>query len=73
MSYEKGEGIMDIPEIEEKIDILSYVVNTLDTNISYLESLSLENSRYNLYIAQMTEMCSNFENEINELREDVEF
>lgn len=73
MSYEKGEGIMDIPEIEEKIDILSYVVNTLDTNISYLESLSLENSRYNLYIAQMTEMCLNFENEINELREDVEF
>ena len=58
---------MTVFEVEEEIDTLSYVINTLHTNISYLEMISFNNSRYNLYIAQITEMCINLESKLDDL------
>lgn len=63
---------MNILENEEKIDILSYIVDSLENDISYLETLSLEDDRYNLYRAQLIEMCTTFEDKISELIEDTE-
>lgn len=54
-------------EIEEEINTLSYVIDSLHTNISYLEMISFDDSRYNLYIAQITEMCINLESKLNDL------
>ena len=35
-------------EVEEEIDILSSVIDTLNTNMSYLEAVSFKDGRYNL-------------------------
>lgn len=50
-----------------KIEILSYVIESLNAGIMYLETV--EDSRYSLYEAQLLEMCTNFESERNELIE----
>lgn len=63
---------MTVFEIEEEIDTLSYVINTLHTNISYLEMISFNNSRYNLYIAQITEMCINLESKLDDLESQLD-
>lgn len=58
---------MTVFEIEEEIDVLSCVINTLNTNISYLETVSFKDDRYNLYIAQMMEICTNLESKLFDL------
>ena len=60
---------MAINDIEDEISTLSYVINTLNTNISYLETISFKDGRYNLYIAQLIEMCTNLESKVNDLEE----
>lgn len=52
---------------QDKIEILSYVIESLNAGIMYLETI--EDSRYSLYEAQLLEMCTNFESERNELIE----
>lgn len=59
-------------EIEEEKDILSYIVDSIDTNISYLETISCNSSKYNLYMAQLMEMRTNFESEISKLGEKLD-
>lgn len=59
-------------EVEEEIDILSCVINTLNTNISYLETVSFKDDRYNLYIAQITEMCINLESKLDDLESQLD-
>ena len=54
-------------EVEEEIDILSSVIDTLNTNISYLETVSFKDDRYNLYIAQIIEICTNLESRLADL------
>ena len=54
-------------EVEEEIDVLSCVINTLNTNISYLETVSFKDGRYNLYIAQIIEICTNLESRLADL------
>lgn len=54
-------------EVEEEIDILSSVIDTLNTNISYLEAVSFKDVRYNLYIAQIIEICTNLESRLADL------
>ena len=54
-------------EVEEEIDILSSVIDTLNTNMSYLEAVSFKDGRYNLYIAQMMEICTNLESKLFDL------
>ena len=58
---------MAINDIEDEISTLSYVINTLNTNISYLETISFKDGRYNLYIAQLIEICTNLESEVDDL------
>lgn len=60
---------MAINDIEDEISILSYVINTLNTNISYLETISFKDGRYNLYIAQLIEICTNLESKVDDLEE----
>ena len=60
---------MAINDIEDEISTLSYVINTLNTNISYLETISFKDGRYNLYIAQLIEICTNLESKVNDLEE----
>lgn len=60
---------MTVFEIQEEIDILSYVVNSINTNILNLETISFKNGRYNLYMAQLTEICINIESKIKDLEE----
>lgn len=52
---------MTTNETEEKIEILSYVIDTLDTSMSYLESISVKDDSYSLFVAQIIEMCTNLE------------
>ena len=54
-------------ETEEKIEILSYVIDTLDTSMSYLEAISVKDDSYSLYVAQMMEMCTTLEVDRNNL------
>lgn len=54
-------------EIEEEMDVLSYVLNTLHTNISYLEAMPSNNEKYNFYIAQFSEMYANLESRLDDL------
>ena len=58
---------MTVFEVEEEIDILSSVIDTLNTNISYLETVSFKDGRYNLYIAQIIEICTNLESRLADL------
>lgn len=60
---------MAINDIEDEISTLSYVINTFNTNISYLETISFKDGRYNLYIAQLIEMCTNLESKVDDLEE----
>lgn len=60
---------MAINDIENEISTLSYVINTFNTNISYLETISFKDGRYNLYIAQLIEMCTNLESKVDDLEE----
>ena len=60
---------MAINDIEDEISTLSYVINTLNTNISYLETISFKDGRYNLYIAQLIEICTNLESKVDDLEE----
>ena len=60
---------MAINDIEDEISTLSYVINTLNTNISYLETISFKDGRYNLYIAQLIEICTNLESKVDNLEE----
>ena len=60
---------MAINAIEDEISTLSYVINTFNTNISYLETISFKDGRYNLYIAQLIEMCTNLESKVDDLEE----
>lgn len=54
-------------EIEEKIDVLYFVTNSIQTDISYLESASC-NCKYGFYIAQLEEMHRNLTDELIELQ-----
>ena len=63
---------MTVFEIEEEIDVLSCVINTLNTNISYLETVSFKDDRYNLYIAQITEMCISLESKLDDLENQLD-
>lgn len=54
-------------EIEEKIDVLYFVTNSIQTDISYLESASC-NCKYDFYIAQLEEMHRNLTDELIELQ-----
>lgn len=54
---------------QDKIEILSYIIETLNTGLMCLETISLEDSRYNLYEAQLLEMCTNLESEKDDLIE----
>ena len=60
---------MAINDIEDEISTLSYVINTFNTNISYLETISFKDGRYNLYIAQLIEICTNLESKVDDLEE----
>lgn len=59
-------------EVEEEIDVLSYILDTLHTNVSYLERISFKDSRYSLYIAQIMEMYINLESRLDELESQLE-
>ena len=63
---------MTVFEVEEEIDILSSVIDTLNTNISYLEAVSFKDGRYNLYIAQIIEICTNLESKLNDLENQLD-
>lgn len=58
-------------EIEEKIDVLYFVTNSIQTNISYLESASC-NCKYGLYVAQLEEMHRNLTDELIELQRELD-
>ena len=58
-------------EVEEKIDVLNFVINSLQTNISYLENASCD-CKYNLYVSQLEEMCRNLTDELAELQEKLD-
>lgn len=59
-------------EIEEEINTLSYIIDAFHTNISYLEMVSFNDNRYNLYVAQITEMCINLESRLDELESQLD-
>lgn len=58
-------------EIEEKIDVLSGMLNSIDTSISYLEEISLNDSSYNLYLAELVEFGRNLQTDLNNLYEQL--
>lgn len=58
-------------EIEEKIDVLYFVTNSIQTDISYLESASC-NCKYGFYIAQLEEMHRNLTDELIELQRELD-
>lgn len=58
-------------EIEEKIDVLYFVTNSIQTDISYLESASC-NCKYGFYIAQLEEMHRNLTDELIELQKKLD-
>lgn len=58
-------------EIEEKIDVLYFVTNSIQTDISYLESASC-NCKYGSYIAQLEEMHRNLTDELIELQRELD-
>lgn len=59
-------------EIEESLDILYCLINSIQSNISYLEAISYNDSKYNLYVAQMEEMYDNFYANALELQEKLD-
>ena len=63
---------MDVFETEEKLDVLSYVVESLNAGKSYLEEISLTDSAYNLFLAQLNEMCVNLEADKEDLIQDLD-
>jgi len=63
---------MDVFETEEKLDVLSYVVESLNTGKSYLEEISLTDGTYNLFLAQLNEMCVNLEADKEDLIQDLD-
>jgi len=63
---------MDVFETEEKLDVLSYVVESLNAGKSYLEEISLTDSTYNLFLAQLNEMCVNLEADKEDLIQDLD-
>lgn len=63
---------MDVFETEEKLDVLSYVVESLNAGKSYLEEISLTDGTYNLFLAQLNEMCVNLEADKEDLIQDLD-
>lgn len=63
---------MDVFETEEKLDVLSYVVESLNAGKSYLEEISLTDSTYNLFLAQLNEMCVNLEADKEDLIQNLD-
>lgn len=55
-------------EIEEKVDILYFLINSIQTNILYLDTISYNDSKYNLYVAQLNEMYDNLNADLIELQ-----
>ena len=59
-------------EIEEKVDILYFLINSIQTNISYLDTISYNDSKYNLYVAQLNEMYDDLNADLIELQNELD-